>query len=188
MNVRKSLTVLTVLFLAGCVPSLHPLYTADTLVYDPDIVGTWQQDDERWEFVGNPDEKSYQLTIIDSDGKRNPLIAHLVKVGDQQFLDLYPAGDKGVEAGDWTKYHLLPVHLFFSIAKKQDALVMAAMNPDAIGKMLEDRPDWIKHEVVEGNRIVLTDTPEKLQKFLLEGLKTKDFFGDPVELRPVQEQ
>ena len=32
----------------------------------------------------------------------------------------------------------------------------------------------------------VTDTPENLQKFLLEGLKFEKFFGEPVELKPIK--
>jgi hypothetical protein len=187
MAIRKRLTLLFVLCLAGCVPSLHQLYTANTLVYDPAIAGNWQHDDERWQFVGDPNDKSYELTIVDKEGKPSQLVAHLVKIDDHRFFDFYPAEDAQLEAGDWLKFHLLPVHLFFSVEKKQDALFLAAMNPDEIRKMLQEKPNWIKHEVVEDDRVVLTDSPENLQKFLLEGLKTDDFFGEPFELTPVSE-
>ena len=32
-----------VVLLAGCFPSLHPLYTEEDLVYDSALVGTWTE-------------------------------------------------------------------------------------------------------------------------------------------------
>lgn len=37
MTLRKSVTILFILCLVGCVPSLHQLYTSQTLAYDPAI-------------------------------------------------------------------------------------------------------------------------------------------------------
>ena len=41
MSLRKTITILFVFCMGGCVPSLHQLYTKKTLVYEPAIVGTW---------------------------------------------------------------------------------------------------------------------------------------------------
>ena len=187
MTMRKSIISLCVLCLSGCVPSLHELYTADTLVYDPAIVGTWQQDDERWQFKGDPNDRSYDLMITKKQEIPSKLIGHLVEIERQRFLDLYPSDDTKLETGDWIKFQLVPAHLFLSIKKENDMLVMTAMDPDAIRKMLEKRPDWIKHEVIKDDRVVLTAQPKQLQKFLLEGLKTEGFFGKATEFTPVQE-
>ena len=66
-----------------------------------------------------------------------------------------------------------------------EGLMIAMMNPDTVSELLEKKPGLVKHEVVEDGRIVLTDTPENLQKFLLEGMKVEDFFGDVEELERV---
>ena len=187
MAIRKPLTFLFICCLAGCVPSLHQFYTRQTLVYDPAIAGTWQQDDERWEFVGDPNTYAYALTITDKNDKQSKLIAHLVEIDEQRFFDFYPAADAEIEAGDWLKFHLVPVHLFFKVEKTEEGLSVAAMNPDAIQKLLAEKPEQVKHELVEDDRVILTDTPQNLQKFVIDGMKTEGFFGKPVELRPVEQ-
>ena len=110
---RKSVTLLFILCLAGCVPSLHRLYTAETLVYDPAIARTWQHEEERWEFAGDPNEKSYELTIFEKEGRSSKLIAHLIEVDGKRFFDFYPSDDAELEGGEWLKFHVIPVHLFF---------------------------------------------------------------------------
>ena len=186
MKIRNYLILTTALVIAGCVPSLHPLWTKDTLVYDGAIKGSYQQDDNVWEFVGDPAKKSYALTIHEKDDKVSRLTANLVAVGDARFLDLYPSDDAELGDGDWLKFHLVPAHLFFRVDQTQPNLVLAAMNPDAIEKLLKDNPEMVKHEIVEDDRVVLTDSPEKLQTFVVAGLKIEGFFGKPQELKPVK--
>lgn len=188
MTIRKCVTLLFILPLVGCVPSLHQLYTSNTLVYDPSIAGTWQQSEERWQFVGDPNDKSYNLTVTEKDGQKSELLVHLVEVDGQRFFDFYLSDDSEIEAGSWTKFHLLTVHSFYKVEKTETTFTVAAMGPDDVGKLLKEKPDMVKHEFVEDDRVVLTDTPENLQKFLLEGLKIEGFFGDPTDLTPAAEQ
>lgn len=177
--------VIFILCAAGCVPSLHPLYTSKTLVYDPSLAGTWQQDDERWEFVGDPNDRSYHLTITEKNNKQSKLYVHLVEFDGHRFFDFYPAEDARLEGGDWLKISVIPVHLFLKVEKSGQTLELAAMNPDEVEKLLTEKPELIKHEFIEDGRVVLTDTPENLQAFLLKGLKTEGFFGKPFELTPI---
>lgn len=187
MKASKSIVAVCLLFIAGCVPSLHPLWTKETLVYDDAINGRYRESDKVWEFVGDPNDKSYQLTIHEKEGKTSKLQAHLVKAGDQLFFDFYPAEDAELEGGDWLKFHVIPVHLFFHVVPAQPNLVLAAMNPDEVKKRLTEKPDMVKYEFIEDDRVVLTDSPQKLRKFVLEGLEVEKFFGEPQELTPIQD-
>lgn len=188
MTTQKSVALLFVLCIAGCVPSLHQLYTEKTLVYDPQIVGKYGEPEEYWMFVGDPNDKSYELTIVEGKGKQSKLKAHFVKFGGQRFFDFYPSDLDELEGGDWLKFHILPVHLFFKVEQTEPNLMIAMMNPDTVGELLEKKPGLVKHEVVEDGRVILTDTPENLQKFLLESMKVEDLFGDVEELERVKEK
>ncbi len=183
---RTVISTVLLLVIAGCVPSLHELWTPKTLVYDDAIKGRYQQDEAVWTFVGDPNSKSWALTIDEKEGKQSKLTARLVQVGQQRFFDFYPAEDAQIETGEWVKLHLVPAHLFFKVDKSAESFKVAAMNPDEVGKLLKEKPQLVKHEVIEDDRVVLTDTPENLQKFLIEGLKVEEFFGDPIELVPVR--
>jgi len=182
MASQKIFLVLFILCLVGCVPSLHQLYTEKTLVYDPAIVGNWQQDDELWGFVGDPNDRSYHLTITEKEDKTSKLLVHLVEVGGRRFFDFYPDKDAELEGGTWLKFSVIPVHLFLTVDKTEQVLTLAVMDPDEADKLLAQKPGLVKHERVEDGQVVLTDTPERLQAFLLEGLKVEGFFGKPFEL------
>lgn len=186
MKTHVNLTLLLMLVIGGCVPSLHQLWTKETLVYDDAIKGKYQESDNVWEFAGDPQQKSYALTIHEKDDKVSKLTAHLIEVQGQRFLDMSPSDDAELEGGDWLKFHFVPAHLFLHVSATEPNLVLAAMNPDEIGKLLKQQPERIKHEIIKDDRVVLTDSPEHLQKFLLAGLKIEGFFGEPQELKRVQ--
>ena len=77
---------------AGCVPSLHPLFTPKDLVFDPALIGVWSEDEEEketWQFQRVAgDDKSYQLTIKNSKGSIADMRAHLVKLNGRLYLDM----------------------------------------------------------------------------------------------------
>jgi len=180
--IKLSLLVLV----AGCVPSLQPLYTDRDVVFDPALVGVWAQDKdtrENWAFTKD-DEKSYKLVYTDKDGKAGPFVAHLLKVGSTQFLDLYPLDPKLAE-NNFYKLHLVAAHTFLLVSQIQPTLRMAPLNPDWLKKFLATNPTAIRHETVD-DRIVLTAGPGELQAFLLAHLKTKDAFPEPVELERIK--
>ena len=91
------------LFLAGCVPSLNPLYTEKDLIFDEALLGVWSEKEnsnDGWTFRKR-DEKSY-LLVVQAGEKSSPFIAHLVQLGKYRFLDLYPdeAGLKELNCED----------------------------------------------------------------------------------------
>lgn len=178
----------TLFLLAGCVPSLHALYTDETLVFDPAIEGRWQQQDNDylWEFVPDAESKSYALTIHEGDDTTSKLIAHLVEIDGQRFFDFYPDRDSPAEIGFWAAVHLVRTHLFLKVHDTEPDIVMSAMVPDTIDTLLKDNPERVRHERLE-DRIVLTDTPSGLQAFVTAGLDIEDFFSEPGTLKRITE-
>jgi hypothetical protein len=178
--------VSSLLVMVGCVPSLHELYTDETLVFDPAIAGRWQQENDEtvWEFAADAESKSYALTIREKEDKHSKLTAHLVEIAGKRFFDFYPADDADIETGDWMKLHLIPGHLFVRVDATEPNLVLAVMNPDTIDKLLKDKPGLVKHERMD-DRIVLTDHPKGLQTFIAAGLQIEKFFGDPIVIKRI---
>src|SRR5687768_5465110 len=87
----RAVVIASCFFLAACVPSVNPLYTADTIVFDEALLGIWKdkpEADDSWNFSRSND-KSYTLVIQEKDAN-SKFSAHLVKLGDVMFLDLFP--------------------------------------------------------------------------------------------------
>ncbi len=91
--------LLTAALLTGCVPmTLFPLYSDETLTFEPLLLGTWtgEDEDERWTFSAhNP--HSYRLVHRDEEGRKGIFEGHLVELGGELFLDLFPED----RAEDW---------------------------------------------------------------------------------------
>ena len=88
------------LFIQSCIPSIHPLWTQDKLVFEENLLGGWNQPDAdeitTWNFSGGFDEKKNLVSnfeLIHQDGKSEAKFEiHLVKLGEHLFFDIFPDG------------------------------------------------------------------------------------------------
>ena len=185
MKIKKLLFYLLATLLAGCIPvmSLHPLYTDKDLIFDEKLLGTWPEGNDSWKFEEGSDPNSYALTVT-SDDKKGKFIAHLVKIDDMLFLDLFPSGPD-LDINLLLAIHLLPVHTFMKVEQVEPTLQMQMMDPDKIEEMLKSDPNLIKHEIVE-ERILLTASTEELQQFMTEHADDEGLFGEPSDLQRLQ--
>ena len=152
--------------LGGCVPSLHPLFTDEEIVFDANLVGVWAEPNSpnSWEFKPAANKK-YDVIYTDEKGK-GKFDGRLGKIGKEMYLDLYPQ-DMNVPGNDFYKWHLLGVHTFMEIELSKKGLELAFMAPDSLKELLKKEPNAIKHEEVD-DRIVLTASTKELQAFVLK--------------------
>lgn len=168
------------------VPSLHPLYTEKDLIFNPAILGKWYSNEELvWEFTKVAD-KEYKLIWTFSDNgeiNKSAFIAHLVKIGEIIFLDLFPALPECPQ-GVLSRELILPVHTFLLIRETEPTLKVGLLDSEGLVKFLNENPKAIKHEKVDiqkwkkyrtfdadGNYIVLTASTEELKKFFIKHWK-----------------
>ncbi len=174
--------------LMGCVPSLHELYTDDTVVYDPAIVGTWQQDQAVWTISGDPNAKRYNIVIVEQDKERgrleNKIDGKLVSLEGKRYLDILPNKNTNLNVGNWFQAGLLRAHLFLKLDCKDGNMLISLMNPETLEKLVMQDPNIIKHETTQ-DTIVLTASPRELQRFINKYGDTEKFFGEPMELKPI---
>jgi len=165
--------------MAGCVPSLHPLFTEKDLVYDPALVGTWAEEEgeDIWIFRKSGDN-AYDL-IYSQKGVPAQFEAHLVQVAEFLFLDTYP-GEPNIK-NDLYTIHLIPAHTFSRIWIEGDVLRLAMLDLDWLKDMIAKKKVNIAHEQVDGG-IVLTASTKELQEFFLKYADDDKAFPDPKEL------
>lgn len=179
----RPLTILTILIsLAGCIRSLHPIYTERDIFFDPNLIGQWSDDagKEIWTFSAR-DSNNYNLVHTDNRGKQGRFIAHLVKINETLFLDLFP-GELEVDGNDFYQFHFLPVHTFLYVQQIQPTLQMSFPDGDWLKAILEENPQAIGHETT-GDEVVLTAGTKELQTFWLNHITTAGAFGDPTNLK-----
>ncbi|MBN2320241.1 MAG: hypothetical protein JXR49_14245 [Acidobacteria bacterium] len=200
--------ILISILTTGCfVRSLHPIYTEQDIVFEPDLVGRWNDNDEALWAFSRGDGNSYDLVITDDEGHRDPFIAHLVKIEGNLFLDLLPRQTK-LEGTEFYKSLFLPVHTFCYIKQIEPALQMCAPDPDWLEKLLAESPDAIRHEKIQEKiavpppsgvespdaaqreriqaEIILTAPTKDLQAFLIEHLHDKGAFGEPSNMKRLE--
>jgi len=197
MNTKKhggSLAALAVvLCIAGCIPSVHPLYTPKDVVFNPALLGTWAKKDakkERWVFaegkLKDPAKTpgNYQLVYTDDSGRSGRFVVYLVRLGDRWFLDLFPEDPKLKQNGFY-QLHLFPVHTFLLVREITPDLLLSPMDLDWFKKLLQEHPEALRHEV-EDDRVLITASTRELQAFLPAHVDDPKAFSDPVPLLPVK--
>jgi len=152
--------------LGGCVPSLHPLFTENELVFDVNLVGIWAADsNETWEF--KPAGKKYECVYVDKNSKIGRFSGGLGKLGNDMFLDIYPS-ELNLTENDFYKAHFLPAHTFLKMHLTKNSLELRVMNPDNFDKLIKSDPNIIKYEQPENGGVVLTASTKELQDFILK--------------------
>ncbi len=164
-TVKLALPITLALLLAACVPSLHPLYTAKDLVFDPSLLGTWADEDgDQWTFTRSAErgkDKHYRLVVKPKKDVPGQFEATLVQLGAHRFLDLYP--EEPEDMNGLYKFHLVAVHSIHRIRLSGDSLAISTLQGDWLKKMLDQNELQIAHEVVGDDGILLTARPAQLQ-------------------------
>ena len=172
----KSLTILSLvsLFLVGCIPSLHPLYTENELVYEPSLLGIWTEEGGgiSYEFIKN-DSSSYTM-IYTEDSIPSDFTAHLLKLGDNLFLNLQP--DEPECGNEFHKGYLIAAHSFYKVSLKKDVLRLDGLDIDWLRGLYRNGKTELSREILQGDEFVLTASTKELQEFVLEYAKNEDAF------------
>jgi len=173
--------------LAGCVPSLNPLYLEENLVFEPELLGVWAEkpgDKERWTFERAGD-KAYRVVYEDDEG-RGEFDVHLLKLGEKLYVDFFPDGEamEGLQRNGFYKFHWLPAHTFARVDAIEPELKMAFMDADWILKHLSANENSIAHVRRGDKEVILTASTKALQTFVRE--HASEAFGDLSNLRRVK--
>jgi hypothetical protein len=194
MNRRKLLFYMLAALMGGCVPvmSLRPLYTKENVVFDKKLLGTWVDDPNNpeitWQFKSIDEPKNaYKLIFTGEDGMKGSFVAHLVKLQDRLFLDVYPSElpwdpeDPNKMEWPYNTLFLIPAHTFVKIDSVGPKLKMRLMLETQLKKLLEENPDAIEHVAVE-DKLVLTASTKELQAFVLKYADGDKVFTDEIVL------
>jgi hypothetical protein len=194
MKTKKLLFYMLAVILSGCVPviSLHSLYTEDDVVLDKKLYGTWVDDANSpkttWEFKSIDEPKhAYKLIFTDEEGQKGSFVAHLVKLQDRLFLDIFPSElpweQEDPNKIDWpyNTLFLIPAHTFVKIDSIEPQLKLRLTLETDMKDLLKENPNAVKHTSVR-DRIVITGSTKELQEFVLKYADDKRLFTDQVTL------
>lgn len=167
---------------AGCVPSLNPVYTDETVVFEPALIGDWRQPDSkaRWEF-DKADARSYRLVYTDDQGQQGRFIGRLARLEGELFLDLYPE-DPQFDASGFYKFHLVPIHTIYRVRTTQPKLELAAIDFKWLDEYLTSHPQEIEFATFSGRKLITAQTAA-VQKFVVAH---KDHFTSDFPLQRLE--
>lgn len=179
MNEMKILFIVIILFLEGCIiPSLHPLFTKDDIVFDPILIGTWIQEtdnDVSWIFEKSEDN-TYEVTIKWSENI-DKFKVHLIKLKQFVFLDFYPQQE------NVNTYYFIPTHIFFRVWIEENMLRIAILDKQWFEDIAVKNKQGIAYERLEdSNLVVFTSSTKELQKFILNNAENNLAFSDVMRL------
>jgi hypothetical protein len=132
-----------VFLLAGCFPTLYPLFTEKDLVFEDDLLGCWTHEDSTWTFERQNND-SYMLTIVEKDDEdvvQGKFAAHLLKLEGVQYLDIQPVDVDEIKIPGFSQICLYPVHLFMKVDEISPELKLSFMDPEWLEEYLKKNPE-----------------------------------------------
>jgi hypothetical protein len=122
---RALLLAIAVVWLPGClVLSLNPVYTDESLTWDPDLVGKWHDADDNVAVeIERGEWRSYRIRY-EHPIEKGDLTGYLTAVGDERYLDVMPI--RGADRGSF----LVPVHAILRVRLQGDSLEVAPLSYD----------------------------------------------------------
>lgn len=141
----------------GClVLSLHPAYDDESIVWDPGLVGGWQNVEDNASLqVERGEWRSYRIRYshpIES----GELTGYLTAIGTERYLDVMPA--RGQDHGAF----LVPVHAVLRVRLRGDSLELTPLSYDWFFAGLRSARGIPRLQAVEDqkeNALIVSTTP-----------------------------
>jgi hypothetical protein len=129
----------------------------------------------------------------DQKGRKAAFDIFVVKLGNEYFMDFYPANfpkgespysDNNIDhrENELASYHFLPVHTFAKLEVNGETISIKMFDPDFLDNLFKHRQIRIKHERIDDGSYVLTAQPEELQKFVEKYSGHQEAFIDEVTI------
>lgn len=177
---RAAFVASLIVAFAGCIPlSLHAVYTHEDVVEAPNLVGAWEpveEDGVVWTFE-SAGGKEYRLTMTE-DGEEAEFSAHVARLGDYLFLDLFPLGTG--QADSLYGMQWLPMHSFWKLELKEHAFAVAPVNYEWLEDRIERGRLWVPHEEIE-DQFLFTGSTKRMQRFAKKWAKRGGVFDEMME-------
>jgi len=158
----------------GClVVHLAPLYDDRSIEWDDQLLGTWENEEDRVTLVVTKGEwRSYSIAWRDTFGEQR-VTGHLTRIGQDRFMDLTPA--VGVDHGPL----LVVAHGSCWIELAGDTLTVAALDYDWLSSRPQ-RPLLPAHAFDERENLIITSSTAQLRRWLQRNVARQQLFSPPM--------
>jgi hypothetical protein len=168
IHIGAILMAATALLQACATPSVHPLYTTETLVFEPALVGTWKADDATPTYtVTKAADNLYQLVVRTNDKENRSweLEMRLVKLGDHLFADFELPRGVREELDERHGPLAISTHLIALIRMQGAEVGVSHLEPEWIRKMEREAGATPDHTSRMDNQYLITASTAALQEF-----------------------
>jgi hypothetical protein len=180
-----------ILFLSGCIPSIHPLYSDEDIVFKTELLGSWAEGDAKWVFEQRG-ENGYLLKYYEKENffrdtaTFSDFEVTLLKLGNNYYLDFYPGENDQLDFSSLLIATLLPVHIFAKVDFVDEGVEISFFDRDWLEELLDENRIRIAHEKTS-EYFVLTASTDELQKFVIKYSDVEDAFVEPSLLERIIE-
>lgn len=175
----KSILILSLIFLGGCVLSFYPLFENEEVRYDPALVGVWNAVPAHAPDSTNSDGKitisqapfmgnTYMVEFDTHDEVPGRFIAQIGFIGTNRFFQMVPQRPDCIHAKSLFGGHFIQAWSFWKVNLNGDRMSLYDMNEPWLDDMLKAKKLEIKHEQQKGGFIVLTASAKELKAFILK--------------------
>ena len=165
-------------FIFGCgVSSLSPIFTNESLIFKPELIGRWIENDPDKEHVFmSHDNKTYIYFETEKDGRINPPYqARITEIDGAMFVDLYPL--------NMVYPNQILTHEFFKLEFEEGSIILKSINDEWLQKAIDQKTVVVDHFQGELDNVILTGTTEEVREFLRTCMKIEGAFSDNSRLR-----
>lgn len=150
--------------LPGClVVSLNPVYTDDSLTWDPELLGKWHDADDNVAVeIERGEWRSYRIHY-EHPIEKGDLTGYLTAIGDERYLDVMPI--RGADRGSF----LVPVHAILRVRLKADSLEVAPLSYDWFRDRMRASPRETAGLALtrdQKENVLILSPPERLRTWL----------------------
>ena len=178
-----------IIFLSGCLRTLHPIFTSKDIVYEPKLLGTWKTKNpgssgfaiitnlsadnsiELPEKISAIKQKGYLVSYQDEDGKATEqYIAFLARIGKHLYFDYFPADKKDNKTIDeFFASHFVKMHTSYRVdISKDGSFELSQLDELYVTKLINEKKIRISHEKDANGNIVITASTDELQQYIIK--------------------
>ena len=187
--ILTSAIALLLVFLTGCLTTLHPIFTEKDVAYDPKLIGTWKTENQgnkgiavitnlstesSIDLPGNISsikQKGYLVSYLDENGATSErYIAFLARVGKHLYFDYFPADKKGDRKIDeFFAAHFVKMHTSYRVEISNDgSFELSQLDEGYVTKLIDEKKIRISYEKDADDNTVITASTKELQQYLLK--------------------
>ena len=178
-----------IIFLSGCLNTLHPIFTEKDLAYDSKLIGAWDTENEgkkgkviisnlatenSLELPGNISaikQQGYFIIYKDENGKTSDqYIAFLARIGKHLYFDYYPADKKeDRKLDEFFGVHFVKMHTSYRVEILKDgSFELSQLDGSYVKSLIDEKKIRISHETDADDNTIITASTKELQQYLLK--------------------